>query len=465
MLDLKEIRTNADGVKAALARRNVERFILEDIDKAIAIDESRRKTIREAEQLRAEINRISSDVGVMMREGKQSEAFDLRVRSRMLHDEASALETEIRVNEIQIRELLLCIPNIPADDCPDGNAEKDNVVLRVSGYDEGSYMEHQRVPHYDVGEALGILDMPRAVRMSGAMFAMFRGLGARLVRALIDYGLDRNRDAYEEVRPPTLVHTETMTSTGHLPRFLQEAYQIQYDYLWAIPTAEVPLTSMLQGEIVDESELPMRLMAHTSCFRREAGAAGSKTRGLLRVHEFDKVELYAFCTPSQASSVHADILRRAESAISDLGLPYRVLDLCTSDLGIASARTFDIEVYAPGVDRWLEVSSVSWCSDYQARRADIRYRPKRSTQGEQCEQVERCEQGGVAAQNKTTHKNATQNKPTQNKATRMVHTLNGSGLAVPRVWAAIVETYRNRDGSVTVPEVLRPYMGGVTTIR
>ena len=483
MLDLKEIRTNADGVKAALTRRSVERFILKDIDKAVAIDESRRSTIREAEQLRAEINRISADVGVMMREGKQSEAFDLRVRSRMLHDEVSALETEIRMNELQIRDILLCTPNIPADDCPYGKSEKDNVVMRVSGYDESAYMGHHRVPHYDVGEALGILDMPRAVRMSGAMFAMFRGLGARLVRALVDYGLDRNRDAYEEVRPPTLVQTDTMIGTGHLPRFLNEAYQIQHDYLWAIPTSEVPLTSMLAGEIVDESELPMRLMAHTSCFRREAGAAGSKTRGLLRLHEFDKVELYAFCTPSQASSVHADILQRAESAIADLGLSYRVLDLCTSDLGLASARTFDIEVYAPGVGRWLEVSSVSWCSDYQARRANIRYRPKRSTQVGQGEQVGQCEQGGqgeAATQNKTAHKNATQNndvqnkptqdkatqnKPTQDKATRMVHTLNGSGLAVPRVWAAIVETYRNRDGSVTVPEVLRPYMGGVTTIR
>jgi len=272
-------------------------------------------------------------------------------------------------------------------------------------------------------------DVDRAVRRSGAMFAMYRGLGARLVRALIDYGLDRNRDLYEEIRPPTLVRTETMTSTGHLPKFSDDAYQLERDGLWAIPTAEVPLTSLGRDEVLAEADLPMRFMAHTSCFRREAGAAGRDTRGLLRVHEFDKVEILAYATPAQASGIHAELLERAEGAVADLGLAYRIVDICTGDLGGSAARTFDVEVYSPGTDRWLECSSVSWFSDYQARRANVRYRPD------------------------------------EERGTRFVHTLNGSALAVPRVWAALTETWRQADGSIAVPPPLRPYMRGLEVIR
>jgi seryl-tRNA synthetase len=224
------------------------------------------------------------------------------------------------------------------------------------------------------------------------------------------------------------VKTDTMIGTGHLPKFADDAYHLERDDLWAIPTAEVPLTSMVAGEILDEADLPMRLMAHTTCYRREAGSAGRDTRGLLRVHEFDKVELYSFCTPEQAQAMHMELLERAESAIRDLGLAHRVLDLACGDISGAGARTYDIEVFAPGADRWLEVSSVSWCTDYQARRANIRYRPE----GE--------------------------------KGTRFVHSLNGSGLAVPRVWAGIVETYRQPDGSIRMPDVLLPYLGGLTEI-
>ncbi len=260
------------------------------------------------------------------------------------------------------------------------------------------------------------------------MFVMYRGQGAALVRALCQLALDRNVDLYEEIRPPSLVRTETMVATGHLPKFADEAYHIERDDLWAIPTAEVPLTSLGRDEIVDESELPLRMCAHTSCFRREAGSAGKDTRGLLRVHEFDKVELLAYCTPEQSEDLHAEILVRAETLIADLGLAYRVLDLCAGDIGASARRTFDIEVYAPGVDNWLEVSSVSWFGDYQARRAGLRYRP------------------------------------TDGKGTAIVHTLNGSALAVPRVWAAVVETWRRPDGKVQVPEVLRPYMRGAETI-
>ena len=425
MLNLRQLRAEPDTVKAAVARRGEP---IAPLDQVIAHDERRRATVSEADELRAEVKRISAEVGALHRAGRAGEAEGLRARSRELGARINELAAEAEQLSEWIRRILLFVPNMPAEDCPDGSGPDDNVVVRTVGYDPGAYGEHQRVPHWELGAALGILDIDRAVRMSGAMFAMYRGLGARLVRALIDYGLDRNRDLYEEIRPPTLVRTETMINTGHLPKFSDEAYQLERDGLWAIPTAEVPLTSLLSGEIVEEADLPVRLMGHTSCFRREAGSAGRDTRGLLRVHEFDKVELYGFCTPEQAHDLHAEILDRAERAIADLGLAHRVLDLCTADLGDASARTFDIEVYAPGADRWLEVSSVSWCRDYQARRANIRYRPAA---------------GG---------------------RTQVVHSLNGSGLAVPRVWAALVETYRQSDGSIAVPDALHPYMAGVTAI-
>jgi seryl-tRNA synthetase len=320
------------------------------------------------------------------------------------------------------------LPNLPAAECPDGDGEADNVVVRVEGPAPDSYQPYQRVPHWEVAEQLGILDVERAVKLSGSMFVMYRGAGARLVRALCQLAIDRNVDLYEEIRPPTLVRTDTMVSTGHLPKFVDEAYHMERDDLWAIPTAEVPLTSLGRDEIAAAPDLPRRFVAHTSCFRREAGSAGKDTRGLLRVHEFDKVEILAYCTPDQAADLHAEILHRAESIIAELGFTFRLLDLCTGDIGNSAARTFDIEVYAPGADQWLEVSSVSWFSDYQARRANLRYRPEDGT------------------------------------GTAVLHTLNGSALAVPRVWAALVEVYRQPDGTVAVPELLQPYFRGETTI-
>lgn len=424
MLDIRQLRADPDAVKAAAGRRGEDPDLLDEV---IALDEQQRAAARQADELRAEVKRISKEVGALRSAGRGDEAAGLQDRSRELGGQAQDRAAEADELAEQIRQRLLMVGNLPAEDCPDGSGPDDNVVAKAVG-DPESAGDHQRVPHWEIGAELGLLDTDRAVRMSGAMFVMYRGLGARLVRALIDYGLDRNRDAYEEVRPPTLVRTETMVATGHLPKFADDAYHLERDDLWAIPTAEVPLTSLVRDEILDAADLPIRLMAHTSCFRREAGSAGRDTRGLLRVHEFDKVELYGFCTPEQAPEVHADILARAESAVADLGLTYRVLDLCAGDLGAASARTFDIEVYAPGADRWLEVSSVSWCRDYQARRANIRYRP------------------------------APGERP------RPIHSLNGSGLAVPRVWAGLVETHRQPDGSIALPEVLQPYMGGLTEI-
>ncbi len=243
------------------------------------------------------------------------------------------------------------------------------------GRPEPERLGHQQVPHWEIGEALQLLDMERGARLAGSMFPLYRGAGARLLRALTAFAIDRHSPVYEEIRPPTVVLTETMTSTGHLPKFADDAYHIERDDLWLIPTAEVPLTSMHRGEILEEAQLPLRFTASTACYRREAGSAGRDTRGLLRVHEFDKVELFAYAAPDDALDAQADILARAESMLQELELKYRVLDLCTGDLGGSSARTFDLEAYAPGVDRWLEVSSVSWFRDYQARRANVRYRP------------------------------------------------------------------------------------------
>jgi seryl-tRNA synthetase len=394
----------------------------------VSLDAQQRVLAAQRDDVRSEIKVLSQQVGALHRDGKADEAGELQEQSRQLGATEESLATEADELAVQVRELLLGIPNVPADECPDGAGEQDNVIMRYENFDAEAYGEHQRVPHWEIGEELGLLDVERGTKLSGSMFVMYTGWGATLCRALIQYGLDRNADAYKEMRPPTLVKTETMVSTGHLPKFADDAYHLERDDLWAIPTAEVPLTSLARDEVLNEADLPMKLMAHTSCFRREAGSAGRDTRGLLRVHEFDKVELLAYATPEQAPAVHADILARVESAMTDLGLAYRVLDLCTGDIGASAARTFDVEVYAPGADQWLEVSSISWFSDYQARRANVRYRPENQ------------------------------------KGTAIVNTLNGSGLAVPRVWAAVVETWRQPDGTIAVPEPLQPYLRGATVI-
>ena len=425
MIDIRLLRSDPEAVKAALVRRGED---TSGLDRIIELDARQRALAEERDQVRNEVNTISKEVGGLHRDGKADEAAELQARSRDLGEREDALAGEVEMLAGEIRDVLLRVPNLPSADAPDGLTEADNVLVRHEHWDPDAYGEHQRVPHWEIAEQLGLLDVERGTKLSGSMFVMYTGMGATLCRALIQYGLDRNADAYREMRPPTLVKTETMVSTGHLPKFEEDAYHLERDDLWAIPTAEVPLTSCCRDEVLDEADLPMKLMAHTSCFRREAGSAGRDTRGLLRVHEFDKVELLSYATREQAPEVHADILARAEAAITDLGLSYRVLDLCAGDLGGSSARTFDLEVYAPGADQWLEVSSVSWFSDYQARRANVRYRP------------------------------------TGEKGTRIVDTLNGSGLAVPRVWAGVVETHRQPDGTIAIPEVLQPYMRGATII-
>ncbi|HVM64320.1 MAG TPA: serine--tRNA ligase [Acidimicrobiales bacterium] len=424
MIDIRLVRADPGAVRAALDRRG--RGTGDVVDELLELDGESRELTRARDEARAEVKQLSQQVAAARRAGDGAKADELMARSRSLGDRSKELDVAADEAATALRDLLLRTPNLPSSEAPDGASEDDNRVVRVEGYDGREYGPHQRVPHWEIGTQLGILDVERATRMSGSMFAMLRRGGATLGRALCQLALDRNADAFEEIRPPTVVKTATMVSTGHLPKFEDEAYHVERDDLWLIPTAEVPLTSLAAGEVLDPAELPLRLMAQTACFRREAGAAGRDTRGLLRVHEFDKVEILAYATAAQAADMHAELLARAEGTLAALGLAYRVVDLCAGDLGASSARTFDLEVYAPGADMWLEASSVSWFSDYQARRAGIRYR------GE----------GGTV----------------------VAHTLNGSALAVPRVWAAVVETYRLPDGSVTVPDVLRPYFRGAERI-
>ncbi len=422
MLDIRRLRSEPDEVRAGLARRGGD--AADHVDRILALDVQQRALGTQRDDLRARVKALSKEVGRRRGQGDTAGAEELMAESRALGDQEQALAREVDELSEELHALLLRTPNVPAEDCPDGVGEADNVVLRIERFDPEAYAAHQRVPHWEIGAELGILDAERAVKIAGSMFTMYRGWGARLLRAMVQLTLDRNSDEYEEIRPPTLVRTDTMIATGHLPKFDDEAYHVERDDLWAIPTAEVPLTSLHRDEVLDDVDLPLRYTAHTSCFRREAGAAGRDTRGLLRVHEFDKVELLAVTNGAeQGAKCQEDVLSRSESLLVELGLAYRILDLCTGDLGASAARTWDIEAYAPGCDLWLEVSSVSWFTDYQARRANIRFRPH----------------GG--------------------KGTEVCHTVNGSAMGWPRTVAAYLETHRQADGSIAVVEALQPYLG------
>jgi seryl-tRNA synthetase len=432
VIDQRLLRTDLDGVRTALGRR-ADPTLIADVNRAAELDERLRDITAERDAIRARVNALSNDVGRLRRDGDLAAAEELQTQSRDLGAHEKQLATEHDEVSGRLHELLLGIPNLPHPQAPDGAGDHDNPVVKGPVGLADGVPSHRRVPHWETATALGILDNERATKISGAMFTMQRGAGATLARALCQYGLDLNADVHEEVRPPSLVTTATLTATGQLPKFADDAYAIERDGLWCIPTAEVPLTSIYAGETLDATELPVRVMAHSASYRREAGSAGRDTRGMLRAHEFDKVEILAFATAEQAPVLLDDMVARAEKAIAGLELPYRIIEICTGDMGQSHHRSFDIEVYAPGADAWLEVSSISWFGDYQARRGNIRFR-RRDADG----------------------------KPV--KGTEFVHTLNGSALAVPRVWAAIVENYRNADGSVTVPDVLRPYMRGLECI-
>ncbi|MBJ7271232.1 MAG: serine--tRNA ligase [Ilumatobacteraceae bacterium] len=427
MIDVRLLRTEPASVKAAMARR-AKPALLGELEHAERLDARLRDITVERDSNRAQINSLSKDVAIKRREKDDTGAETLMNQSRALGETEKKLASEYDEVSAALREVLLLVPNMPHADVSAGNSDQDNKVVKGPLQMPAKFADYQRVPHWETGSALGILDNERAVKISGAMFTMQRGLGATMARALCQLALDRNADAYEEIRPPSLVLSSTLTATGQLPKFADDAFSIQRDDLWCIPTAEVPLTSLHAGETLKAEELPLRYMAHTSCFRREAGSAGRDTRGMLRTHEFDKVEILAVTTPQQAPEMLVELTNRVEATIAALGLPYRVLEICTGDLGQSHHRSFDIEVYAPGCDQWLEVSSISWFSDYQARRADIRF------------------------------------KQTGAKGSEIAHTLNASALAVPRVWAAILENFRQADGSVAIPEVLQPYMRGAKVI-
>lgn len=419
MIDLKLLSDDFDATAARLARKRVPLALLTE---ARDLAEARRQLVRQVDDARQEINAGSQAVGRLMREGRRDEADVAKEGLAGARAHVDTLEVQRKEVEAALDEVAARIPNLPDDVVPDGVSEKDNRVLRTHGYDPADYEGRSYQPHWEVATRLGIYDGERAAKLSGGMFSVLRGGGARLLRGLVAFALDLHGDRYLEIAPPHAVRTEVITRTGHLTKFESQAYKLRDDELWLIPTGEVPLMGLHQDEILAEADLPLRYMAHTVCWRREAGAAGRDTRGLQRLHEFQKVELAELCRPEDGEAELAALLADCERSLQTLGLPYRVLELCAGDLTFSASRVFDLEVYSPGVDRWLEVSSVSLVTDFQARRGAIRYRR---------------ESGGTA----------------------FVHTLNGSGLATPRVWAAIVEHGQQPDGTVRLPPALVPFVG------
>jgi seryl-tRNA synthetase len=419
MLDVRRFRHEPQEVRRALARRG-DPSLPAFVDEVQGLDEARRAALNEVNDLKARRNEASRKIGELKRTG--GDADELISAMRTLGDRIAELDEAVRANEARVEEILLSVPNLPLEEVPEGG-EEANVV--VSTWGEAPSFDFAPEAHWDLGESLGILDLARGAALSGSGFPVLRGFGARLQRGLINYFLDvhTSEHGYEELRVPYLVTRETLTGTGQLPKFADESYQSERDDLWLIPTAEVPVTNLHRGEILAADRMPVRYTAYSPCFRREAGAAGKDTRGLLRVHQFDKVELVRYEAPERSREALEELTREAETLLERLGLHYRRLLLATGDLGFSSAMTYDLEVWSPGVEKWLEVSSCSVFTDYQARRSNIRFRRAQAEKPE------------------------------------YVHTLNGSALALPRVVAALLETYQQADGSVELPEVLRPYVG------
>jgi seryl-tRNA synthetase len=419
MHDLRLVREGLDDLREAMRRRGALATLGPQLDRCEVLERERRLLIQAVEERKAARNAASQEVARRKRAGEPAE--ELIANGRALGEEIARLERELADAEDQLAAILLEIPNVTAPDVPEGD-ESHNVVVRTWG--EPRATEGVR-PHWEIAAEHGLFDLERAAKISGSGFAVLRGSGARLVRSMLSFFLDvhTREHGYEEVWPPVLVNRASMTGTGQLPKFEDDAYRIAGDDLFLIPTAEVPVTNLHRDEILDGAALPIALCAYTPCFRREAGSAGKDTRGVLRMHQFDKVELVRYCAPERSDAELAALLGHAESILQRLGIPYRVKLLAAGDTGFASAKTYDLEAWAPGVGAWLEVSSCSTFTDFQARRSNIRFRPAK---GE---------------------------KP------RFVHTLNGSGLAVPRTLACILEHYQQPDGTVVVPEVLRPYVG------
>jgi len=411
MLDPKFIRENTDLVRRALEERQEDSSI---VDQIMLIIWSRQKLVRKLETVRHD-----RKISAKQKSNKEAD----RDYARFLRKATRGLEEEARQLDKQLEGLLMQVPNIPQPTVPSGTGEGDNVVVRSWGEPKG--FDFQPAPHWKLGESLGIIDFERGVKLSGTRFYVLKGIGARLQRALITFMLDLHttEHSYQEIYPPFMVKRECMAGSGNLPKFADNLYHDEEDDLWFVPTAEVPLTGLHGNEIIPPGILPLYYVAYTACFRREKMSAGKDTRGIKRGHQFDKVELYKLTEPAASNQELEKLVNNAEQVCRKLGLPYRVKELCTAELGFAATKAYDIEMWAPGCDEWLEVSSCSNCGDFQARRANIRYRP------------------------------SPEEKP------QFVHTLNGSGLALPRVLIAVMENYQQADGSIIIPEALQPYVG------
>jgi seryl-tRNA synthetase len=425
MLDIKVLRDKPEFVATAMRMLGAEDA---PVGLVLTLDERRRNTLAQVEALRAERNSGSKRVGELMRYGQRLEADQLRQRMATIGDEIRALDEELARVDAALNDAMLRIPNLPHPSVPFGRDEKDNVVVRTQG--ELRQFDFPALPHWDLGLALDIIDFDRGVKLSGSRFYVLKGDGARLQRALITWMLDLHvqRHGYTEVYPPYMVRSEILVGTGNLPKFGDNLYHDAEEDLWWIPTAEVPVTNMYRDEILDGTRLPIYHVAYTPCFRREKMSAGRDVRGIKRGHQFDKVEMVKFVRPETSMQELMSLIDNAEDVCRGLEIPHRVVQMCTGDLSFVSAIKYDVELWAPGCQEWLEVSSCSNFMDFQARRANIRYRSEPNARPE------------------------------------FVHTLNGSGLALPRVMIALLENYQQEDGSIVIPRVLRPYMGGVERI-
>jgi seryl-tRNA synthetase len=422
MLDIKYIIANLEEAKKKTKDRGAE-F---DFDSLIALDDKRKSLQAKNDELKAERNRVSKDIGKVKREG--GDIGEVQAKMRAVGDEITAIDKEISDAQAKVNEMLLTLPNFPKDEVPVGANEDDNQLLRDWGKPKEFSFEPKA--HWDIADELGMLDFERGVKISKSRFTAYMGMGAKLERALINFMLDTHAEnGYKEVLAPYLVNADAMQGTGQLPKFEEDLFKCERDNLYLIPTAEVSVTNLYSNEILEEEQLPIKHCSYSACFRREAGSHGKDVRGLIRQHQFNKVELVKVTAPEKSEEELAELLGSAENILQKLELPYRVMTLCTGDIGFSSAKTYDIEVWLPSVSTYREISSCSTFTDFQARRASIRFRRK----GE--------------------------------KKVEFAHTLNGSGLAVGRTFLAILENYQNEDGSVTVPEVLRPYLGGLEVIK
>ena len=424
MLDVRKIRENPDFYRERLSRRNSGDE--KSIDRVLALDEQRRKRLQESEALKSERNRTSKEIGAVKAKG--GDIAEVSAKMKAVGEQIARLDQEVTAIEAEQTDLLLRIPNINHDSVPVGKSAEDNRIERVVG--KAAEFAFKPKPHWEIGTQLGLIDLEAATKISGSGFIVFRGQGARLERALINYLLDLHtgQHGYTEISPPFLVRGESMIGTSQLPKFAEDMYRVEEEPpLYLVPTAEVPVTNLHREEIVAADRLPIRYAAYTPCFRREAGSAGKDTRGLIRVHQFDKVELVHIVTPEESYATLETLVGHAERVLRDLGLHYRVVSLCTGDIGFGAAKCYDLEVWAPGVGAWLEVSSCSNFEDFQARRMNLRYK---NSEGKNI----------------------------------FCHTLNGSGVALPRLFIALLETYQQANGRVLIPEPLRPYLGGLTEI-